>query len=99
MRFMVIQLRSYDLIGITGTNGKTTTSHLLEKIFDDQKQKTGLIGTMYTKIADKIFETKNTTPDSITLQQSFYKMTQENVDTAIMEVSSHALRIRPCAWL
>ncbi len=81
------------MIGITGTNGKTTTSHLLEKIFDDQKQKTGLIGTMYTKIADQIFETKNTTPDSITLQQSFFKMTQENVDTAIMEVSSHALEL------
>lgn len=81
------------LIGITGTNGKTTTSHLLEKIFGDQKQKTGLIGTMYTKIADQIFETKNTTPDSITLQQSFFKMTQENVDTAIMEVSSHALEL------
>ncbi len=81
------------LIGITGTNGKTTTSHLLEKIFGDQKQKTGLIGTMYTKIADQIFETKNTTPDSITLQQSFFKMTEENVDTAIMEVSSHALEL------
>lgn len=81
------------LIGITGTNGKTTTSHLLEKIFRDQKQKTGLIGTMYTKIADQIFETKNTTPDSVTLQQAFFKMTEANVETAIMEVSSHALEL------
>lgn len=84
---------SLRLIGITGTNGKTTTSHLLEKIFRDQKQKTGLIGTMYTKIADQIFETKNTTPDSVTLQQAFFKMTEANVDTAIMEVSSHALEL------
>lgn len=81
------------LIGITGTNGKTTTSHILEKIFNDQKQKTGLIGTMYTKIADEILETKNTTPDSITLQQHFNKMVKADVETAIMEVSSHALEL------
>lgn len=81
------------LIGITGTNGKTTTSHLLEKIFHDQQQTTGLIGTMYTKIGDQKFETKNTTPDSVTLQQAFFRMTEANVDTAIMEVSSHALEL------
>ncbi|MEH6946257.1 UDP-N-acetylmuramoyl-L-alanyl-D-glutamate--2,6-diaminopimelate ligase [Bacillus sp. JJ634] len=81
------------LIGITGTNGKTTTSHLLEKIFGDQQQTTGLIGTMYTKIADQTYETKNTTPDSVTLQQAFHQMMEANVDTAIMEVSSHALEL------
>lgn len=56
------------LIGITGTNGKTTTSHLIEKIFL-MPEKTGLIGTMYTKIGDQTFETKNTTPESLTLQK------------------------------
>ncbi|MFJ7976302.1 UDP-N-acetylmuramoyl-L-alanyl-D-glutamate--2,6-diaminopimelate ligase [Peribacillus sp. JNUCC 23] len=81
------------LIGITGTNGKTTTSHLLEKIFQDEHVATGLIGTMYTKIGDKKADTKNTTPDSITLQQIFHQMTQVQVDTAIMEVSSHALEL------
>lgn len=81
------------LIGITGTNGKTTTSHLLEKIFEDQKKKTGLIGTMYTKIADKVYETKNTTPDSVTLQKAFHEMAEADVSTAIMEVSSHALEL------
>ncbi|MFB7642450.1 UDP-N-acetylmuramoyl-L-alanyl-D-glutamate--2,6-diaminopimelate ligase [Peribacillus butanolivorans] len=81
------------LIGITGTNGKTTTSHLLEKIFEDQKEKTGLIGTMYTKVADKVYETKNTTPDSVTLQKAFHEMTEADVSTAIMEVSSHALEL------
>lgn len=59
------------LIGITGTNGKTTTSHLLEKIFEDRQEKTGLIGTMYTKIADTVYETKNTTPDSVTSAEGF----------------------------
>lgn len=81
------------LIGITGTNGKTTTSHLLEKIFEDQKKKTGLIGTMYTKIVDKVYETKNTTPDSVTLQKAFNDMAEADVSTAIMEVSSHALEL------
>ncbi|MCK1984014.1 MULTISPECIES: UDP-N-acetylmuramoyl-L-alanyl-D-glutamate--2,6-diaminopimelate ligase [Peribacillus] len=81
------------LIGITGTNGKTTTSHLLEKIFEDRQEKTGLIGTMYTKIADTVYETKNTTPDSVTLQKAFHEMAEASVTTAIMEVSSHALEL------
>jgi UDP-N-acetylmuramoyl-L-alanyl-D-glutamate--2,6-diaminopimelate ligase len=79
------------LIGITGTNGKTTTSHIIEQIFKDAGQKTGLIGTMYTKIGDQVFEVKNTTPESLTLQKTFKKMADENVDTTVMEVSSHAL--------
>jgi len=79
------------LIGITGTNGKTTTSHIIEKIFTDAGQKTGLIGTMYTKIGEQIFEVKNTTPESLTLQKTFKKMVDEHVNTAVMEVSSHAL--------
>ncbi|MGG1678811.1 UDP-N-acetylmuramoyl-L-alanyl-D-glutamate--2,6-diaminopimelate ligase [Neobacillus sp. NRS-1170] len=89
------------LIGITGTNGKTTTSHLIEKIFSDQKKKTGLIGTMYTKIADKVIETKNTTPESLTLQKTFQHMADEGVEAAVMEVSSHALdlgRVHGCDY-
>ncbi|CAH0346889.1 UDP-N-acetylmuramoyl-L-alanyl-D-glutamate--2,6-diaminopimelate ligase [Bacillus sp. CECT 9360] len=81
------------LIGITGTNGKTTTSHLLEKIFHDADQKTGLIGTMYTKVGEKIYNTRNTTPDSATLQKVFHEMEESSVETAIMEVSSHALEL------
>jgi UDP-N-acetylmuramoyl-L-alanyl-D-glutamate--2,6-diaminopimelate ligase len=79
------------LIGITGTNGKTTTSHLIEKIFADQNRNTGLIGTMYTKIGEEKVENKNTTPDSLTLQKTFREMLNKNVEVAVMEVSSHAL--------
>ncbi|MDF2902557.1 MAG: murE [Bacillus sp. (in: firmicutes)] len=89
------------LIGITGTNGKTTTSHLIEKIFADMGKKTGLIGTMYTKIGETIFETKNTTPESLTLQKTFKKMVDEQVEVAVMEVSSHALdmgRVHGCDY-
>lgn len=89
------------LIGITGTNGKTTTSHLIEKIFSDAGQKTGLIGTMYTKIGDETFETKNTTPESLMLQKTFKQMIDSGVETAVMEVSSHALvygRVHGCDY-
>lgn len=79
------------MIGITGTNGKTTTSHLIEKILSDAGQVTGLIGTMYTKIGSKQLETKNTTPESLTLQKTFHQMVEEGVQSAVMEVSSHAL--------
>jgi UDP-N-acetylmuramoyl-L-alanyl-D-glutamate--2,6-diaminopimelate ligase len=89
------------LIGITGTNGKTTTSHLIEKIMVDAGQRTGLIGTMYTKIAEEIIETKNTTPESLTLQKTFQQMVDRGVETAVMEVSSHALdlgRVHGCDY-
>ncbi|MCM3114033.1 UDP-N-acetylmuramoyl-L-alanyl-D-glutamate--2,6-diaminopimelate ligase [Neobacillus sp. MER 74] len=93
--------KNLHLIGITGTNGKTTTSHLIEKIFSDANQKTGLIGTMYTKIAEKTIETKNTTPESLTLQKTFRQMVEAGVDIAVMEVSSHALdlgRVHGCDY-
>lgn len=82
-----------NLIGVTGTNGKTTVTHLLEKIMNDQKRKTGLIGTMYTKIGDDLSKTNNTTPESLPLQKLFSEMRENNVDTALMEVSSHALHL------
>lgn len=89
------------LIGITGTNGKTTTSHLIDQIFRDAGKVTGLIGTMYIKMAEQILDTKNTTPDSMTLQKTFKQMVDLNVDSAIMEVSSHALdqgRVMGCDY-
>lgn len=89
------------LIGITGTNGKTTTSHLIEQILSAAGKKTGLIGTMYTKINGQVEETKNTTPESLTLQKIFKKMVDLHVDSAVMEVSSHALvegRVHGCDY-
>lgn len=79
------------LIGVTGTNGKTTTSYLIESIFQKAKQKTGLIGTIQMKIGEEEFEVKNTTPDSLFLQKNFNQMVQAGVETTVMEVSSHAL--------
>lgn len=81
------------LIGVTGTNGKTSTTHIIEKVMRDHGLRTGMIGTMYMKIGEKVYETKNTTPESLTLQKTFATMVSEKVDTAVMEVSSHALDI------
>lgn len=67
------------LIGITGTNGKTTTSHLIETILQKANKKTGIIGTMYTKIDNEIQETKNTTPEAVTLQKIFHQMAEKRL--------------------
>ncbi|WP_174733836.1 UDP-N-acetylmuramoyl-L-alanyl-D-glutamate--2,6-diaminopimelate ligase [Mesobacillus harenae] len=82
---------SLHMIGITGTNGKTTTSHLIDKILMDSGIKTGLIGTMYTKIGNHTYEVQNTTPESLKLQKTLKQMVDEKVSSVVMEVSSHAL--------
>lgn len=79
------------LIGVTGTNGKTTTTYLCEAIFRQAGIKTGIIGTIQNKIGDKIIPCKNTTPESADLFQLFREMVDSGVKIAIMEVSSHAL--------
>lgn len=89
------------LIGITGTNGKTTTTYLLEAIYKQNQNNTGLIGTIQMKIGDKTYPVNNTTPDSLFLQKTFKQMVDEKIDTAIMEVSSHALdlgRVHGCDY-
>src|SRR5690625_1528878 len=89
------------LIGITGTNGKTTTTYLLEAIFKQDQKNTGLIGTIQMKIGEKTYPINNTTPDSLFLQKTFNEMVDEKVDTAIIEVSSHALdlgRVHGCDY-
>ncbi|MGB3161361.1 UDP-N-acetylmuramoyl-L-alanyl-D-glutamate--2,6-diaminopimelate ligase [Carnobacterium sp.] len=79
------------VIGVTGTNGKTTVTHLLDQIFRNHGETTGVIGTMYRRIGDDLFTTKNTTPDSITLQKTLSEMNHAGVTTCSMEVSSHSL--------
>src|SRR5690625_2793500 len=79
------------LIGVTGTNGKTTVTYLLETIFNHFEKKTAVIGTIQMKIGKETYPVNNTTPDSLHLQKSFNKMREEGVEQGIMEVSSHAL--------
>ncbi len=99
--FYEFPTRSLALVGITGTNGKTTTSQILDEILQTFGQTTGVIGTLHTKINQQIQQTNNTTPDSLTLQKIFHQMKNEQVNTAIMEVSSHSLeigRVHGCAY-
>jgi len=85
--------RSLTIVGITGTNGKTTTTYLLESIFRHHEQKTAIIGTIQLKIGDETKVLKNTTPDALFLQKTFAHMVKEKVDIVFMEVSSHALHL------
>lgn len=83
--------KEFKLVGITGTNGKTTTTFLIKQILEKAGQKVGLIGTNQIMIGDEIYPASRTTPDSFELQGLFRKMADSRVDTVVMEVSSHAL--------
>ncbi|MFN8672436.1 MAG: UDP-N-acetylmuramoyl-L-alanyl-D-glutamate--2,6-diaminopimelate ligase [Candidatus Sericytochromatia bacterium] len=80
------------MIGVTGTNGKTTTTHLIENILKEAGNETGIIGTLYSRYAGKTITAKYTTPMADELQKTFYEMKEHKVDSVIMEVSSHALK-------
>lgn len=80
-------------IGITGTNGKTTTSAIIQEILNDNACESGLIGTINIKYGDVVVDSKNTTPDSLELQQIFHDMIKANMSHVVMEVSSHALSL------
>lgn len=93
--------KKFELLGVTGTNGKTTVTYLVKHILEYAGKKVGLIGTNQNMIGDKVFETGRTTPDSIELQGVFARMAEEKVDYCIMEVSSHALdldRVYGCRY-
>jgi UDP-N-acetylmuramoyl-L-alanyl-D-glutamate--2,6-diaminopimelate ligase len=83
--------RRLTLAGVTGTNGKTTTTYLVEAIFRAAGRKTGVIGTLGARIGDRALPGDRTTPEAPDLQALFAEMVAEEVSAAAMEVSSHAL--------
>ncbi len=83
-----------EVIGITGTNGKTTTSYLLRSILETKEKKTGLIGTIAHYIGEQKLSAYNTTPESLDLQRMFHQMLKEGIKYVVMEVSSHSLALR-----
>lgn len=88
--------RSMDLIGITGTNGKTSVAFIISSILESAQRKTGLIGTIENGIGNKVLDvirTTPTTPESLELQLLLKKMKDENVSDVVMEVSSMALEL------
>jgi UDP-N-acetylmuramoyl-L-alanyl-D-glutamate--2,6-diaminopimelate ligase/murE/murF fusion protein len=87
------------VIGITGTNGKTTTAYLVESILKAAGFKTGVIGTINCRYSGKTFPSPVTTPESLDLQQILSEMLTDGITHVVMEVSSHAIdlsRIESC---
>ena len=79
------------IIGITGTNGKTTSAFMLKGILEAKGYKVGLIGTIANYIGNKEIHTEKTTPESLELQKLFKDMVDSDIDYCVMEVSSHSL--------
>ena len=95
--------KKLNLIGITGTNGKTTVTHLVERIFEYNQKNCGLIGTLGYKLNynDTYKDAKHTTPQAPELQRTLNLMLNHNIENVVMEVSSHALdqhRVGACSF-
>ncbi|MGZ8709155.1 MAG: UDP-N-acetylmuramoyl-L-alanyl-D-glutamate--2,6-diaminopimelate ligase, partial [Thermoanaerobaculia bacterium] len=82
------------LVGVTGTSGKTTTTRMIESVFDASGNPVGLIGTIEYRAGDERLNADRTTPDAVVLQEWFGKMVAAGVKHAVMEVSSHALALK-----
>ncbi|GAB76483.1 UDP-N-acetylmuramoylalanyl-D-glutamate--2,6-diaminopimelate ligase [Austwickia chelonae] len=81
------------LVGVTGTNGKTTTAYIVDSALRAMGRRTGLIGTIETRVGERSVSSVRTTPESCDLHALFALMREEDVDSCVMEVSSHALEL------
>jgi UDP-N-acetylmuramoyl-L-alanyl-D-glutamate--2,6-diaminopimelate ligase len=81
------------MIGVTGTNGKTTTTYLCKALLESIGQRVGLIGTVAYQIGQETIPASHTTPGALDLQALLAKMVESGLTTAVMEVSSHALAL------
>jgi UDP-N-acetylmuramoyl-L-alanyl-D-glutamate--2,6-diaminopimelate ligase len=93
--------RSLRLVGVTGTNGKTTTAYLIDAALRAQGERVGLLGTVQYRIAERVAEAVRTTPESSDLQALFREMVDAGCSHAVIEVSSHSLelkRVHGCAF-
>lgn len=103
-RFYGYPSKKLSLVGITGTNGKTTTTYLIKSILEAAGKRVGIIGTNQNIIGDKMLFTKSTTPttpNALELQQLFTEMVYNGAEYVVMEVSSHALaleRVHGCEF-
>ncbi|UCB53098.1 MAG: UDP-N-acetylmuramoyl-L-alanyl-D-glutamate--2,6-diaminopimelate ligase [Candidatus Zixiibacteriota bacterium] len=90
-RFYGCPSKKLKMVGITGTNGKTTISYLIRSILERNKNQVGLIGTIAYWIGEEESKAINTTPESLELQRMFSEMLKQGIPAVVMEVSSHAL--------
>src|SRR2546422_7868823 len=82
------------VVGITGTNGKTTTAHLVASIFEAAGIRCGVVGTVAYRIGDEVREATRTTPEAPDVQELLREMVDRQCGACAMEVSSHALSLR-----
>ena len=87
---LFLKHHGHQTVGITGTKGKTTTTHMLKALLEAAGHKTGLIGTNGCIIGDKCYATKNTTPESYILEEYFSRMVDAGCEYMVMEVSSQS---------
>lgn len=93
--------KKLNLIGVTGTKGKTTTTFMIKKILEAAGHKVGLLGTIANYVGEKVMDADRTTPESLEIQMMFADMLEQGIDTVIMEVSSHSLdlyRVHACEF-
>jgi UDP-N-acetylmuramoyl-L-alanyl-D-glutamate--2,6-diaminopimelate ligase len=90
-RFYGAPSRKLQVIGVTGTNGKTTTTHLLAQVLDRPPARCGLIGTLGSGFPDRLDPSLHTTPDAVSVHGLLAKFADTGTKTVCMEVSSHAL--------
>lgn len=83
--------KSMKLVGVTGTNGKTSVTYMLKAVIENKGYKTGVIGTIQNLIGNEVVESVNTTPDAYNLNKLFARMRDEGCQYVLMEASSHAL--------
>lgn len=86
--------RRLRVIGVTGTNGKTTTTHLIKAVLEQAGHKVGLIGTIHHLVGNEVLDTRRTTPESLDLQRLLFHMAERGMEYAVMEVSSHAVALK-----
>lgn len=91
--------KNMNMIGITGTNGKTSITYFIKSILDKENRKTGIIGTMGAIIDGKSIDLDNTTPNSLVIHNLLKNMAEHGTDTCIMEVSSHALELKRVEYM
>jgi len=102
-KFFSYPSEKLNLIGVTGTNGKTTVTHLVQKIMEYNNQKCALIGTLGYKLnsSDNYKEAKHTTPQAPELQNLLDRIKKQEIKNVVMEVSSHSLeqnRVGGCTY-
>ena len=86
-------IRKMISVGVTGTKGKTTATHMMKAILEAAGKKVGMIGTTGAVIGDEVFPTMNTTPESYQLQEYFSKMAEAGCEYVLMEVSSQGIKM------